>query len=153
MVTVTDLMPTGNSYALAAADAVRDYVTDSRSPNTRRAYRAAWADFTSWCERQGADSLPASPETVAVYAAQRAGSLKVSTLQLRMAAISQAHQAAGHEPPTRTQLVRLTMAGIRRRHGTAQRQVARHERVAPRRAQGRRGAGVFENERCVVEGA
>lgn len=125
MSTETEVVPHGpDVYVLAAADAVRDYVSESRSPNTRRAYRAAWADFAAWCERQGADSLPASAETVAVYAADRAGSLKVSTLQLRMAAISQAHQAAGHEPPTRTQLVRLTMAGIRRRHGTAQRQVS-----------------------------
>jgi integrase len=45
---------------------------------------------------------------------------KASTLQRRLSAISQAHQAAGHPTPTRDIAVRVVFAGIRRAHGTAQ---------------------------------
>ena len=49
---------------------------------------------------------------------------KTSTLQRRLAALSQAHQAAGqtaHEVPTKHATVRAVMSGIRRTKGTAQR--------------------------------
>ena len=63
----------------------------------------------------------ALPETVALYLAALADSAKkASTLQRRLPAISQAHQAAGHPAPTRDSVVRLTWAGIRRAIGTAQ---------------------------------
>jgi len=46
--------------------------------------------------------------------------LKASTLQRRLSAISQAHQVAGLETPTRNAMVMLVWAGIRRTHGSAQ---------------------------------
>src|SRR5918911_1227653 len=58
--------------------------------------------------------------TAALYLTSQAGALKTSTLQRRLSAISQAHQVAGHETPTRSAAVRLVWAGIRRKHGTAQ---------------------------------
>jgi site-specific recombinase XerD len=44
---------------------------------------------------------------------------KPSTLTRRISAISQAHQIAGFETPTKSAKVRLVMAGIRRTKGTA----------------------------------
>ena len=61
---------------------------------------------------------------VADYLAHYAGSLAVSTLQRRLAALSKTHNALGHPNPTLNELVRSTMKGIRRTHTTAQRQVA-----------------------------
>lgn len=66
---------------------------------------------------QGRAELPATPETVARYLTEMAGSLKVATLEKRLAALSQAHQFAGYPSPTREILVRTVM---RRAKGTAQ---------------------------------
>ena len=65
-------------------------------------------------------SLPASPATLAAYAADSARRLKARTVERRLSAISQAHQLAGHPNPAEDKLVRTVMAGIRRVKGTAQ---------------------------------
>lgn len=98
----------------------RRYLEQSKADNTRRAYRADWADFTAWCEKYRRRTLPALPDTVAYYLADRSQELKTSTLQRRLATIAEAHRTAGLEPPTRASQVRLVWAGIRREKGTAQ---------------------------------
>jgi len=107
--------------ALAAATAqARDYAQEAMAPNTRRAYRADWADFTRWCAAHALSALPASAETVALYLAARAADRKASTLARRLTTIAQAHKTAGHESPTAHPSVRQVVAGIRRAKGTAQ---------------------------------
>jgi integrase len=56
---------------------------------------------------------------VALYFVDHAERLAVSTLRRRLAAISEAHQAARFENPTIDPAVRITWAGIRRMHGKA----------------------------------
>ncbi len=51
----------------AVREQARDYAQGSKAPNTRRAYRADWADFTAWCRAHDRSPLPALPETVAFY--------------------------------------------------------------------------------------
>jgi integrase len=97
-----------------------DYLKKAKAPNTRKAYRADWSDFEVWCKHYARPSLPATPETVAYYLADQSQYLKVSTLERRLATISEAHKAAGLEPPTRHVQVRLVWAGIKREKGTAQ---------------------------------
>lgn len=98
---------------------VRTYLDASSSANTRRAYRADWQHFTSWCEGAGLAALPAAPATVARYLAHLAdGGRKASTVQRRAAAIRAAHRAAGAEVPTAAEGVRATLRGIRRSVGT-----------------------------------
>jgi site-specific recombinase XerD len=117
--------PIARAGALArladVAERTRDYVAAAKAPNTVRPYRADWTDFTAWCEQHHLAARPAAPETVALYLAALAGQRKAATLQRRLSAISQAHQAAGLEPPTKAAAVRTVWAGIRRTHGTAQR--------------------------------
>jgi site-specific recombinase XerD len=108
----------------ALAQATREYIRQAKAPNTVRAYRSDWEQFTSWCQAQGLAALPATPETLAAYLAHEAATHPVSTLQRRLSAISQAHQAAGRESPARSEVVRLTMKGIRRAKGTAPTQKA-----------------------------
>ena len=95
------------------------YIEKSKAQNTRRAYRADWQDFTAWCEKFRRQGSPASPDTVAYYLADRSQDLKSSTLERRLATITEAHRAAGHEPPTKHAQVKLVWAGIRREKGTA----------------------------------
>jgi integrase len=97
--------------------AVNEYVRDSLASNTRRAYLSDLAEF----ERRGG-SVPASVETVAAYLAARADVLAVATLVRHVASISKAHDARGLPNPTRSELVRATLRGIRRTKGCAQRE-------------------------------
>jgi site-specific recombinase XerD len=96
------------------------YLEQSKAENTLRAYKADWADFAAWCEKYRRSPLPALPDTVAYYLADRSQDLKTSTLQRRLATIAEAHRAAGHESPNKSAQVRLVWAGIRREKGTAQ---------------------------------
>jgi site-specific recombinase XerD len=121
---VTLLHTTEQAVELAeiAADA-RDYVAASRAENTTRVYRTGWKQFSAWCEVHGVTALPASPKTVALYVADLAKVAKPATIDLRLAAISAAHRAAGYDSPTKEEAVRLVRRGVRRTLGTAQRQV------------------------------
>jgi hypothetical protein len=100
-------------------DRVRDFVAASKAPATLRAYCPDWPAFSSWCDRQGLQALPASPETIAAYLTDHAGVLAIGTLQRRLSSIAQAHKAADHEPPTRGEIVRTTWRAIRRTFGVA----------------------------------
>ena len=117
---IPDSRPFGLLTYEALCDEARRYAVASKSPRTVRIYRTAWRDFTAWCDIRGLDALPATPETVALYVSDLAGWAKVATIGVKLSAISQAHQAAGHESPTKTARVRITMQGIRRTLGTAQ---------------------------------
>lgn len=104
------------------ADA-RGYIAASRAENTARSYRTGWDQFTAWCDQHGLASLPANPETVALFVADLAGVAKPATIDSRLAAISAAHRAAGYDSPTKAEAVRLVRRGVRRKVGTVQRQV------------------------------
>ena len=96
----------------------------------------AGSDAESWLKaRGGSDSehtgydaysisrifVPAGADTVACYVADLARVTKPATIDARLAAISAAHRAAGHNSPTKAEAVRLVRRGVRRTLGTAQR--------------------------------
>jgi integrase len=97
------------------SEAVLDLVRDSLAESTRRAYRCDIAAFEVW-----GGTIPASPATVAAYLADHAERLSVATLVRRIASISKAHEARTVSNPCRSQLVRATMRGIKRRRGCGQ---------------------------------
>jgi site-specific recombinase XerD len=102
------------------AEAAVAYALDALAPATRRAYRHDYRRFEAWCRGRGLTVMSAEPETVAAFlASEAAAGLKPATIARRTAAIRYAHGLEQQEPPTSTQRVRATMAGIRRRHGTA----------------------------------
>lgn len=98
-------------------DRVRTYMTSALAANTASAYLSDLRHFRGWGGR-----IPATPEMVARYVADCAGAFKASTLARRLAAISSAHLAIAKESPVRSDLVRRTMRGIQRVHGTAVKQ-------------------------------
>ena len=102
------------------ADRASEFARHSKSENTIRAYRSDWTHFEKWCQVHSQPSLPASTGCVALYVADLAGTHKTATIIRRISAISQAHQIAGFETPTKSSQVRLVLAGIRRTNGTAQ---------------------------------
>jgi site-specific recombinase XerD len=104
---------------VAAAHAAREFIDQAKAPNTVRAYRSDWRDFSEWCEARGLDALPAAAQTVVLYLSELAGRRKTATITRRLSAISQAHQMAGLASPAGAAAVRAVMAGIRRAKGTA----------------------------------
>lgn len=104
---------------LPDAPAVTRYLSAATADNTRKAYRADLVDFLAW-----GGSIPATAEEVAQYLADRADTLAVVTLSRRLVAIGRAHTSQGHPDPTKTDLTRAVLKGIRRTKGMAQRQVS-----------------------------
>ena len=110
-------------------DRVRSAIQAARAPNTRTAYGKHWQYFTDWCARRGdlGTALEATPVLVAAYLAERASRCRTSTVKLSAAAIGSVFRTANLPDPTRTAVVRDTLAGIARQH-------AQHPEAAPRRA-------------------
>ena len=104
------------------AEALSGYLRAAQSANTLRAYRSDWVGWAAWCEAEGRVALPADPVDVAVYLAVAAEGTKAdgspafgpSTLERKAAAIAAVHAAGGLPSPTRSDVVRLTLRGIRR---------------------------------------
>ena len=95
---------------------VVDAAQDSHSASTRRNYAAAWQRFTLWADREGVKAIPAMPETVAAYLAERAADgLSPSSLRMDCAAIRYRHAEAGHGNPADSEGVRRVLRGLTRR--------------------------------------
>jgi integrase len=101
----------------------KNFVVAAKAPATLKVYGNDWRDFESWCRAHQLQSLPSTPETVALYIADRASTLASGTIARRLTSITKAHQAAGFtDSPATTRhfVVGETLKGIRRTIGTAQ---------------------------------
>lgn len=105
------------NFTQALPDPVAAYVRDSLSVNTRRAYLSDLAHFGAW-----GGTVPAPDTMVADYLAKHCETLSVATLSRRLASIAKAHRARGLPSPTKSELVKATLRGIKRRKGTAQKE-------------------------------
>ena len=105
------------------AAAIRPFLTQSLSDASKRAYRADMRKFAT-----SGRSIPCSPESVAAYLADMASTHAVASIQRRLAAIAKAHRAAGFPDPTKAEIVKATLRGIRRTLGVAQREASALQR-------------------------
>lgn len=101
----------------ALSDGVRTLISNSLSEASKRAYKADMAHYEAW-----GGAIPSSPHQIAEYLADLAATRTVATLQRRLASLAKAHRAVGGDDPTKSEIVKSTMRGIRRRIGTAQRE-------------------------------
>lgn len=126
---MSELIPSPVTPAALAATAVEAeaYHSQARAAATLRAYRTDWRAFEAWCATHQLTSLPAAPETVALYITEMARRAKVSTVTRHLASIAQAHKQQGHDSPTRAAVVQNVLKGIRRAKGTAPTQKAAAE--------------------------
>jgi site-specific recombinase XerD len=99
-------------------NSVDDYVQASARENTRRSYRSAVQHF----EAEWGGLLPASADAVARYLAEHAQVLALSTLQQRLAALADWHRTHGFLDPTKSEIVRKVLKGIRALHPVQQKQ-------------------------------
>ena len=84
------------------------------APNTERGYRYDSEAFRRWAAQMGLDALPASPDTLSLYAtAMLTRGLKVSTANRRVAAVAHLHRSEGHVSPVDDE-VRSVLRGAKR---------------------------------------
>lgn len=106
------------------AEETKRLIDESVPANTREAYRYAWQAFVSWCDERDLQPLPADPRIVAMFLAWEAEhggrtgtGLKISTLELRIAAINKMHSIKNLTPPGANPHVKAAVKGIKRRKG------------------------------------
>lgn len=86
----------------------------SKSKNTWRAYESSWDAFDQFCELMGLIALPAEKETVAMFMQQQYSlGLSASTLDQRIAAINAVHVSQQLDSPTKEDLVKEQMKGLK----------------------------------------
>jgi integrase len=100
----------------------RALLANTVSPATKRGYASDFfGDWKAWAENHNAPVLPAEPEWICLYLADRSSKLKSATLARRLNAISYYHRQANCLlSPTHHPLVRETFKAIRREIGTKQ---------------------------------
>ena len=98
---------------------VIEYVAAAIAPATRRAYQGDLKDFILW-----GGCVPCAPPALAEYIANRAHIHSPFTITRRMVGISRAHTSLGLPDPSKSDLVRAVLRGLRRTEGKSQRQVA-----------------------------
>lgn len=101
-------------------ESARAYTQASRAANTLRSQASQWKRFTAWCAGHALSSLPAAPETVALYLAASANTLKAGSLACALAAIKAGHAAASLPFDGAHPALRQVWEGIRRTKGTRQ---------------------------------
>jgi len=109
----SDINCTGHSEGFLPT-AVADLVRDSLADNSRRAYGSDLAQFAAW-----GGTIPATDMVIAAYLTEHADTHAAATLARWLASLAKAHRASGHQDPTRSELVRSVLRGIRRRYGSA----------------------------------
>ena len=79
---------------------VNQVAEESRAETTRYQQDQQWKTFVKWCEARGFQSLPADPETVAVFIfTQGYGGKKSNTLRGYASSIAAKHRSEGHDSP------------------------------------------------------
>jgi len=128
----SDRVVTGEIAALDAEVRFLDEILDdlevhALSPNSRRAYTAAWAEFCQFCDKFGFQALPADPQTVRRYIADLAIAQKddgtprftVATIKQKMSGIAWHHSDAGHLDPTSHKSIAHTLKALARKRAEA----------------------------------
>lgn len=90
-------------------------LTQSTSKATKLAYEADMAHYRAY-----GGIIPSTPDVLAFYLAELSHTHRPATISRRLAAIGKAHRLKGFNDPTKSELVKATLRGIRRTLGTAQ---------------------------------
>ena len=115
--TVVSIVQSDDILTSVLTGDVQRFIAASLSDGTKKGYQQDIAHFEAW-----GGSIPASAETIAAYLADIATSYKTATIVRRVTGLSKAHDAMGAANPTKSELVRATLRGIKRTLGTASRE-------------------------------
>ncbi|MEE2032492.1 site-specific integrase [Rhodococcus chondri] len=96
------------------------------SDNTRAAHLSDWTIFSRWCTTTGHTPMPATPDQLAWFLAEKSGEVRSdgrwayapSTLSRWVSTVNKMHALAGYAEPGRHESVRELLRGIRRSRAT-----------------------------------
>jgi integrase len=72
----------------------------SKAPNTELAYASAWRCFTAWCRAAGRRPLPASADTLMLWAVDLIEQgRRMKTVRVKLCGVAARHVAAGFDSP------------------------------------------------------
>lgn len=109
-----ELIETNRNQITQITQETTAFLKASKADKTLKAYSKQWQHFKAWTDIEGISALPASPATVANYASWLSNSKKVSSIEQALASIAFQHRANGLDSPTKTELVRSTLQGVKR---------------------------------------
>jgi site-specific recombinase XerD len=95
---------------------MRDIGQNIRAKNTMKAYKSDLKDFAQFCEDNGLQFFPATPDILALYLTFLARHAKWNTIKRRVAAISVVHRVKKVPSPVNED-IRELMQGIKRKIG------------------------------------
>ena len=103
---------------------VNQVAEESRAETTRYQQNQQWETFVKWCEARGFQSLPADPETVAVFIfTQGYGRKKSNTLRgCYASSIAAKHRSAGKDSPCTDRVARVIKGFVNRAKEAGQRE-------------------------------
>jgi integrase len=99
------------------SDKLKLLLEEAISASTKKAYQSDLRHF-----RSNGGVIPSSPEVVAEYVARFAGIHKPATIARRLVSIGKAHRLSGFENPVASDIVKLSLRGLRRSEGSRQRE-------------------------------
>ena len=102
---------------------VNQVAEESRAETTRYQQDQQWKTFVKWCQARGFQSLPADPETVAVFIfTQGYGGKKSNTLRGYASSIAAKHRSAGHDSPCTDRVAMVIKGFVNRAKEAGQRE-------------------------------
>ena len=111
-------LPSEQLQLIAPENSISKYIHAALADNTRKGYQSDLDHFLIW-----GGCIPASAEQVSQYLVAYAELLSPATLSRRVVSINRAHTSRSMESPTKSDLVKTTLRGIKRIVSTKQRQV------------------------------
>ncbi len=132
LIRLEELPLADSRVALTAGDAERiaTAIEAELAASTRATYDCAWRQWDRWCQGRGINPLPAPPEALAAFLAERAeAGLTFGTLDGYCSGIAHRHHQEGFADPTAAAVVRRVRRG-RRIMGVAPRHQAHPLTVA-----------------------
>ena len=98
---------------------------NSKARNTLRAYQSDFKDFSSFCSKNGFNSIPTEPKIIALYLTHLSSFSKFSTLKRRLASIKVVHKLKGHYLDTKHPIISENLMGIKRKMRSEERRVGK----------------------------
>lgn len=100
----------------------KEYASKSLSESTQYTYRTYALRFQTWCYSMGAESTPATPETIVAYMMFLANDqkLKISSMKNHRKAIAHMHNIHGYHLDLAHPMIHSTWMGLMRTIGTKQ---------------------------------
>ena len=89
---------------LELQDEAKQHLANSKANNTKRAYRTDWTQFSDGMRKMDCRTSQPTP-TLVYYITFLGKTRKASWIKRKMTAISQRHETAGYQSPTKNALV------------------------------------------------